>query len=120
MVEFVSTYDDVVKNVQQFNADLHATQDIVTQLSMFRHWYYIPELDAFGPSKYVGYKDMNAERYGRGKDKDGRDTEVVLRRWFTTLTEQDMRWQRLARQLEHLLLRYDRRPNRNVRMHVPD
>ena len=36
---------------------------------MFRHWYYIPTINAFGPSKYIGYKNMNIEEYDRGKEK---------------------------------------------------
>ncbi len=116
---FAESYRDVVANVEQFNRDLRSRHDVVSQLSMFRHWYYIPELDAFGPSKYIGYKDMNAERYARGEDKDGRDTEVLLRHWFTVLEEHDTRLPKLARQLEQLLMRYNRQPKRNFRIHVP-
>jgi hypothetical protein len=54
----------------------------VTQLTQFKHWYYISDLDAFGPSKYIGYKDMNTSRYARGRHKTGVDTEKVLRQWF--------------------------------------
>lgn len=48
MAKLVGAFADIVANVRQFNADLDARTDLVTQLSFFRHWYYIQELDAFG------------------------------------------------------------------------
>lgn len=53
---------------------------------MFRQWYYIPELNVFGPSKYIGYKNMNTSKYDRGKRKTGVGTEKILKEWFIKLT----------------------------------
>lgn len=38
----------------------------------------------FAPSKYIGYKEMSAQKYNNkdGTGADGRKTEVVLRKWF--------------------------------------
>ncbi len=119
MFELVATYEDVVKNIEQFNKDLQAGRDVITQLNTFHHWYYIPDLDAFGPSKYIGYQDMTADRYQRGKDKDGRVTEVALQRWFIELSETDPRWTKLAPRLEVLLQRWGKEPRIRFRIHVP-
>ncbi len=52
--ELIESYREVVENVRQFNEDLVANTDICSQLSQFRAWYYVPELDALGPSKFIG------------------------------------------------------------------
>jgi hypothetical protein len=49
---------------------------------MFKHWYYIPEIDLFGPSKFIGYENMNTSKYNRGRGKTDVDTEKVLKIWF--------------------------------------
>ena len=38
-----------------------------------------------GPSKVVGYEGMCGVPYDRGRDKDGRATEKVVRKWFPEL-----------------------------------
>ena len=118
MAASVESYgDEVVANVRQFNSDLEAKTDIVTQLSQFRHWYYVPNA-GFGPSKFIGYKNMNTAKYRRGEDKDGRDTEVVLREWFRPLNEDSSQYKKLYPQLESLLLRYGKMPRSNAIIHV--
>lgn len=81
----VTSVNEVLENIIQFNKDLKQETDIISQLSQFRHWYYIPQLDLFGPSKYIGYCKMNTEKYNRGSNKTGVDTEKVLKQWFIKL-----------------------------------
>ena len=50
MSTLVSEYEQVVSNVQQFNCDLRNNTDMVSQLSMFRHWYFVQEAGQFGPT----------------------------------------------------------------------
>ena len=119
MNDFVKEYEEVIDNVRQFNLDLDSGTSIITQLSQFRHWYYIPELDCFGPSKFIGYKNMTTLRYKRGEGKNGRDTEVILRQWFYVLSEGSEQWQKLFPRLKALLLQHEKKPNKNVRIHVP-
>lgn len=95
----VDSYDQVVDNVKRFNEAVDADHPITDRLSLFRHWYYIPELDMFGPSKFVGYKDMDADFYLTGHgipgvraSKDGGVTEEVLSTWFDQLNDDAPRW----------------------------
>jgi hypothetical protein len=117
--DLVARVDEVIENVHQFNLDLEARTEIINQLSQFKHWYHIPSLDSFGPSKYIGYKGMNTSRYRRGRDKDGRRTEAILRKWFVALPGGSRRWQEMFGRVEQLLLRHGKKPNKNVRIHVP-
>ncbi len=116
MCKLVTDIEQVKQNVKQFNADLRQNTDIISQLSMFRHWYFIDELGMFGPSKFIGYAGINTENYRRGKGKDGRDTEPVLAAWFrkATMEEQEL----LAKDLDILVAGYGKKVKSNFIIHV--
>ena len=116
MCTIVSEYEQVLKNVKQFNFDLQQNTDIVSQLSMFRHWYFIEESGKFGPSKYIGYADISTEKYRRGKGKDGGDTERALARWFRKATEEDI--SRLPTDLDLLVSGYGKKIRKNFVIHI--
>ncbi len=119
MEDLVAKVDEVIENVRRFNMDLDARREIISQLSQFKHWYYMPSLDSFGPSKYIGYRGMDTSRYRRGRDRDGRRTEAILRKWFVSLPKKGRPWQEMFGRVEQLLLRYGKKPNKNLRIHVP-
>ena len=50
-------------NVLRFNEGLSREKTLKGRLSHFVAWYYVPEEDAVGPSKFIGYKDMTAPMY---------------------------------------------------------
>jgi hypothetical protein len=118
MDDLVTALEEVNRNVLQFNLDLKAETDIVNQLTQFKHWYYIPTLDAFGPSKYIGYKNMNTERYDRGKGKTGIDTERELKQWFIKLPKESQKSQELMAELEGLFFTFDKKPRSNAFIHI--
>lgn len=66
---------------------------------MFIHWYYIPDLNAFGPSKYIGYKNMSTSNYARGKRKTGVDTEKILKEWFFKVPDESKKSNELMEEL---------------------
>ncbi len=81
----VDNLEQVKRNVVQFNHDIKENEELRKRfLSRYRQWYYIAELNMFAPSKYIGYKEMNAQKYNNKDDTgaDGRKTEAVLRKWF--------------------------------------
>ena len=118
MPEFVTEYAEVVANVRQFNQDLGTNAPIIEQLSQFKHWYYVPELEQFGPSKFIGYKMMTSSRYARGEEKDGRDTEAELKQWFILLQQDDSRYNSLLNRLEMLLEKHGKTLRSNFKIHV--
>ncbi len=53
MLDLVESYSDVVRNAREF-LDSVVDEGLVNKLSMFRHWYYVEEINAFAPSKSIG------------------------------------------------------------------
>ena len=122
MVErLISNYSEVVENVRRFNDNLSLNQQLQQQLPYFRSWYYIPELDAAGPSKFIGYKAMTVERYIGvcGKELDGRWTEPELKAWFGILENSTPEHKYVASIVETLIQQYRKRINRVARFNAP-
>ena len=46
-----------------FNEVLKDIEGLQANLLRFRSWYYVPELDAVAPSKFIGFADMTGEFY---------------------------------------------------------
>jgi predicted HNH restriction endonuclease len=84
-LKLVESLEEVKKNIIQFNHEIEENEEMRKRfLSHYKQWYYIKELDMFAPSKFIGYKDMNADKYINkdGTGADGRKTELALRNWF--------------------------------------
>jgi len=113
--ETVESYEQVVESVRSFNKGLEEGKDLETLLSYFRAWYYVPELDAVGPSKFIGYKGMTAEEYMKSTDLDGRETEPILSRWFDIQDGESAEDKYIDDLTKCLLARFDKVPNRAVR-----
>ncbi|USK48044.1 hypothetical protein LIT38_15840 [Bacillus sp. CMF12] len=89
--------DEVVLNINQFNTDLNEELDVISLLSQFKHWYFVPQINLFGSSIYIGYKKMNTSRYNRGMSKTGVDTEKELKTWFVKLYRDAEKCKKLMR-----------------------
>ena len=113
-----STLEQVQKNLRSFNMDDPALLDI---LAYVRRWYAI-ETEAgwgFGPSKFIGYADMDAKNYFAMHDQlDGRVTEKTLETWFVELNEQDGLATKLASELRDMLARRGKSLNAKARILV--
>jgi hypothetical protein len=118
MDELVNNLKDVIENIRQFNEDIKNRTDLNSQLSQFKHWYFIPSLNLFGPSKYIGYKKMNSEKYDRGARKTGIDTENVLKMWFVKLPPTSNRSKQLRFEVESLISEYDKKINKAAVIHI--
>ncbi|MGG3916004.1 hypothetical protein [Rossellomorea vietnamensis] len=118
MEELVTSLQEVIYNIEQFNKDLMEETDILTQLTQFKHWYHMPANNSFGPSKYIGYKDMNTTKYARGENKTGVDTEKILKQWFIKLPSESKKSQVLMEELSELLGLYGKRIRSNAFIHV--
>ncbi len=71
--ELVESYHDVRESVGNYNSELPKCKVLQERLLLAVDWYYIPEIDSVGPSKFIGYKGMTCEYYddhtGKGKKK---------------------------------------------------
>lgn len=115
----VKKYEDIVNTVKAFNIGLEEGKDLEDILSYFRAWYYIPEIDLVGPSKFIGYQDMTASEYMSREDLDGRVTEPVMGEWFDALEEGEAESEYVSKVVQSLLHRFGKSPNRMARYCAP-
>ncbi|MEM5803238.1 MAG: hypothetical protein QW350_00690 [Candidatus Aenigmatarchaeota archaeon] len=114
----VENLDDIKKNIIQFNSDLKTNKELVETLSQFSHWYYIDGV-GFGPSKYIGYKNQNVEKYMKFKQiddgMDGRETEPHLKKLGLFVETKD---EKIKIDLRNFLLLHGKKPNKRSRIYV--
>ena len=115
----VENYEDVKNSVLAFNEGLGKPEKLENQLSYFRAWYYIPELNAVGPSKFIGYKNLPVARYLEGYGLDGKVTEPILGGWFNVLIEGTPEANYVKSLVEQMVLRYHKVMNRKARFNAP-
>lgn len=89
----VRSLEDVRANVQEYQkAVRHALSAGFTKPNPngVRAWYYFPDSDLIGASRFVGYESMTFDRYQQDHG-NGRETERHLRQngWFRLLTGSD-------------------------------
>ena len=111
---YVRAQIDAVSNIRNFNSELKMSRYLQSKLSQFRAWYYDAESKSFGPSKYIGYLNMNEHLYREYKEKhndlagfSGTNTEPLLRQWYTEISR--LGAPGLYNDLEEFLMQYDKK-----------
>ncbi|MBI4337332.1 MAG: hypothetical protein HY683_05840 [Chloroflexi bacterium] len=121
--QLAGDYNDVIQSIKRFNEELPRSEGLQELLGYFRAWYYSPELDQVGPSKFAGYKGMNAAEYlANNREEgglDGTSTEPELAKWFDRLGDASPESLYVAGLVERLVSRYERWPNRASRFNAP-
>ncbi len=117
----VDSYEAVVDSVRAFNEGLDSHPRLRALLSQFRDWYYVPELDEVGPSKFIGYKNMSAAEYIRRhrEELDGRETEAILGRWFDGADAGTPEGARVRSRMQQLTAAHRKTPNRKAKTRKP-
>lgn len=115
----VSSYEHVVENIKNFNEGLSQGNGLETLPSYFRAWYYAPEADAVGPSKFIGYEGITVSEYMSRNDLDGRETEPVLLRWFGVLEDGTPEYQYVEEKVRKLVASTGKRVNSIARFCAP-
>ena len=125
----VKTYEEVRNSISNFNRDLKGSDVLKSRLSSVRAWYYVPEEDAVGPSKFIGYNGMTEKRYvkftsgeykaQKGTSLDGKETEPALRKWFRVLEDGEPGYTLVKTRVEELLKRSGRHVGSKARFCVP-
>jgi hypothetical protein len=113
-----------VKNIRRYNVDLMNFARLRDLMPTHRDWYYIPELNAFGPSKFVGFVDMTGSRYSNpdaegGVRFDGGRTQKALSNLFAPVPEGSAESGRLRDLLEQLFNGHGKTPRSNSRFYLP-
>ena len=98
----IENWEDIIENFQNFNSSIETSNSVARdQLSKFFHWYYLPSLDIFAPSKFLGYKGMTLFTYK--SEGDGRETQPALKKYFIKLDPNSQKYNSLLTKLEDFL-----------------
>ena len=86
----VNKLAEVIENIRRYQTELDkgsdSARELVKRMATAPQWYAV-KLDGrwlFAPSKFIGYRDNNAEDYIQNARKgwSGGETEKRLKRWF--------------------------------------
>ena len=119
----VTKYDEVRQNVQTFNEVLKGLESLQANLLRFKSWYYVPELDAVAPSKFIGFADMTGDYYEANR-KDGLNgglTDPRLGRWFRGVAKNSTEYRHVFDKVQRLLADNGKafRKKPHLRFHAP-
>lgn len=117
--ETVKTYDDLLDSVRAFNKMLEHGRRLREQIRSFQTWYYVPELDAVGPGRFIRFKGMTGLEYIREHSELGRAAEPVLNKWFSQLEENSAEAIFVKQKVDRLLGLYGKTSNSGSRFYAP-
>jgi hypothetical protein len=118
--ETVKNYDDVLNSIRAFNKALEHGRRLREQIQFFHSWYYVPELDAVGPSKFIRYTDMTAFEYVRGHSVlEGQVVDPVLAKWFHRLEDDSVEGIFVKQKVNQLLGKYGKIIGSESRFNAP-
>ncbi|WP_375310953.1 hypothetical protein WHZ77_28195 [Bradyrhizobium sp. A5] len=119
MLKMISSPNEAIANIFKFEAEVERSVDLQGRLAYARSWYAVKFEDGwrFGPSKFVGYQDMDAETYleaGENNESDGRRTEAQLQTYFMDWGTSD----ELNAALVSFLAKFGKKPSTKARINI--
>jgi uncharacterized protein (DUF433 family) len=119
----VRSLEDVVRNIRTYGRDIARHPGLAQRVKQHPAWYAVKDEDGrwlFGPSKFVGYVDANANDYLAAYNrKDGKETEPALARWFEPVAPQTALGRQLRTEFERFAETVGKTPNARWRVSVP-
>lgn len=117
-LKLIENSDEVKRNIIQYNRELkegrmHLSTNGVQQ------WYYIEEIDLFGPSRYIGYQDVTIEKHSRSSWLSGGETTNEINKQGFMLCEEGDLKDRLTDHLINQLSIYNRDVRRDSKSRLP-
>lgn len=119
----VSEAAQVVANILAYQREIERSADLADRIRQHVAWYAIRAPDGrwmFGPSKFIGYLQMNSDKYlaisGHGGEANGRETERKLEEWFVQEPENTARFRELKTVFEEFANRFGKTANRRWRI----
>jgi hypothetical protein len=120
MLKMISSPNEAIANIFKFEAEAESSVDLQARLSYARSWYAVKFDDGkwrFGPSKFVGYQDMDAKTYLAAADSnesDGRRTEAQLQAYFVDWGTND----ELNAEFVSFLAKFGKKPSTKARISI--
>ena len=120
MTAHTETYSEVANAIRAYNDALVTSKELTRRLSNHTSWYFIKVNGVFlyGPSKWVGYKDLDADTYirlTRNGELGGQLTEASLGPLRRKVTQNSSEHRSHYERLTELLATYGKTPNKRVR-----
>lgn len=117
MRKLVSSPDQVASNIRRFADEIAASAEMQSRLSQVHDWYALRLPNAawaFGPSKFVGYRDNTIKKYLENyrTNANGGETEQALDPLSITVESGSRLERELRSALEEFLDLWGRRPRR--------
>ncbi len=122
-MKFATSATQVISAIENFGHDVPNNKALQARLSFARAWYAVKSQTGswmFGPSKFIGYSDMNAAKYLATSDKglDGRKTEAILQQWFTEIPTSEDLHHELKSALFDYLSQFGKVPSTKTRISI--
>jgi uncharacterized protein (DUF433 family) len=121
--KLVSSRDQVASNIRRFASEIAGSAEMQSRLSQVHDWYALRTADgawAFGPSKFVGYRDNTIKRYLENYRTiaNGSETEQALEAWSIEVESASRLKRELTSALEKFLDRWGRKPRRGSQIRL--
>ena len=110
-LNLVTNLNQVKQNLSQYNKELQEDKMTIRPNSI-QQWYYIMDLDMFGPSRYIGYQDIDINKYNLSNMLDGGKTTKALSKWFNVCNDLDI-YEKITDKLIDYLSSYNMDVRRN-------
>jgi uncharacterized protein (DUF433 family) len=118
----VISVDEAVENIRVYSESLAKHPGLVARIKQHPAWYAAKDEAGhwtFGPSKFVGYREVNAKAYlASYSRKDGKETEPALSQWFVQVDSESLLGRELRQEFVRFAERYGKTPNRRWRVSV--
>lgn len=124
-MELVTSLEEAKRNIRRYQAELAANEILRSRIGYVRAWYAekIEDRWIFAPSKFAGYRSSSADEYlaesGNRGQRDGRETEHVLAKWYKGVESNSRLGRELWDALTQFLVAFDKAPNKLARINRP-
>lgn len=122
MKRLVSSPKQVALNIQRFADEIAANPEMRSRLGRVHNWYALRRSDgtwAFGPSKFVGYRDNSIKKYLQTyRESNGGETERVLIPLSAAVEAGSRLGRELTGALEEFLGRWGTNPRRSSQIRL--
>jgi uncharacterized protein (DUF433 family) len=119
----VHSVEEALANLHRFDRELAKSPELQARLSHVHAWYAARRPDGswtFGPSKFIGYRNNNAQEYLRTykRGANGGTTEGRLKHWFEPVDPESPLGSQLTEAVGEFLGRWNHAPRKNMRIKV--
>jgi hypothetical protein len=118
-MKLITSREQLEENIRRYAASAGELADL---MAYSRAFYALRGEDGWllGPSKFVGYEEMDADTYRRekGQKLNGRATEKRLAKFADLIEEGHPEYEGLHAALDELFARHDKTPNTLARISI--